>query len=168
MTFGGRLIFTGVRVVFVTTPWPNAVNCIGNGMVPGFRRALRGVAGILVRAVLFLLLSAAGVTALLLAAPGAFPVAKTIGAAFPVYPDLRGRINAAPPVETAHVSARHVYGKAFMITTIGYTEYYAIGAGPGRAAMGTVFNTWFRRLMAPGFIGIGLVSGGASLSNTGR
>ena len=53
-------VFAGFWVVFVTSPGPNAVNCIRNGMTFGFARALWGVAAILTQAALFLALSAAG------------------------------------------------------------------------------------------------------------
>ena len=69
MSWEGWIIFALFWVVFVTTPGPNAVNCIQNGLAHGFRRALWGVLGILTQATLFLLLSAAGVTALLAQAP---------------------------------------------------------------------------------------------------
>ena len=67
MSFEAWSIFALFWVVFVTTPGPNAVNCISNGMVLGFRSALWGVLGILTQASLFLGLSAMGVTALIIA-----------------------------------------------------------------------------------------------------
>ena len=61
MSLEGWTVFALFWVVFVTTPGPNAVNCITNGMTIGFRRSLWGVAAILTQAALFLTLSAAGV-----------------------------------------------------------------------------------------------------------
>ena len=52
-------VFAGFWVVFVTSPGPNAVNCIRNGMTYGFTQALWGVAAILTQAALFLALLAA-------------------------------------------------------------------------------------------------------------
>ncbi|EPX77828.1 LysE family translocator [Litoreibacter arenae] len=118
MSWEGWIIFAVFWVVFVTTPGPNAVNCIQNGMTHGFRRALWGVLGILTQATLFLLLSAAGVTALLAQAPEAFFWGKLIGAAFLVFLGVRGWLNAAKPVTPRHVSAHSIYGRAFLIATI--------------------------------------------------
>ncbi len=56
MSFEAWIVFALFWLVFVTTPGPNAVNCINNGMALGFRRALVGVLGILTQASLFLVL----------------------------------------------------------------------------------------------------------------
>jgi homoserine/homoserine lactone efflux protein len=114
----GWSIFALFWVLFVTTPGPNAVNCIGNGMTHGFRKSLWGVAGILTQATLFLFLSAAGVTALIAASPTAFFWAKLVGAAFLVWIGLRGWLNAAKPVAATQTPARSIYGRAFLIATI--------------------------------------------------
>ena len=47
MSFEAWIIFALFWVVFVTTPGPNAVNCISNGMNLGFARAMVGVLAIL-------------------------------------------------------------------------------------------------------------------------
>lgn len=117
MSFDAWLIFAVFWVVFVTTPGPNAVNCISNGMAYGFRRSLWGVAAILTQATLFLLLSAAGITALIAASPTAFWWAKLIGAAFLIWLGIRGLMNAGKPV-TVNLSAGSIYGRAFLIATI--------------------------------------------------
>jgi homoserine/homoserine lactone efflux protein len=111
-------VFALFWALFVTTPGPNAVNCLGNGMTHGFARSLWGVAGILTQATLFLFLSAAGVTALLAASPAAFFWAKLIGAAFLVWLGIRGWITASRPLAARHVPARSIYGRAFLIATI--------------------------------------------------
>lgn len=118
MTFEAWSIFALFWVVFVTTPGPNAVNCISNGMALGFRPALWGVLGILSQAMLFLLLSAMGVSALIIASPTVFFWLKLTGAGFLIYLGLRGWINASKPVVAMQVSGRHVYSKAFIIATI--------------------------------------------------
>ena len=99
MSFEAWLVFALFWLVFVTTPGPNAVNCISNGMTLGFRRALPGVLAILTQATLFLLLSALGITALIAASPTGFFVAKLIGAGFLIYLGIRGWLLARrPPV----------------------------------------------------------------------
>lgn len=117
MSVEAWVIFALFWVVFVTTPGPNAVNCITNGMALGFRRALPGVLGILTQATLFLLLSAAGITALLATVPEAFFYGKLIGAAFLIYLGVRGWINAAKPIKAGQRPGG-IYLKAFLIATI--------------------------------------------------
>ena len=111
-------VFVLFWVVFVTTPGPNAVNCINNGMHLGLRRAMVGVLGILTQALLFLTLSALGITALIAASPAAFTVAKWLGAAFLTYLGLRGIIQARKPVHVEARPAASVYWRAFAIATI--------------------------------------------------
>lgn len=118
MSFEAWIIFALFWVIFVTTPGPNAVNCINNGMTLGMRRALVGVLGILTQATLFLLLSALGVTALIAASPTAFTVAKLSGAIFLIYLGIRGWMQAHKPVQMAARPARSVYLRAFAIATI--------------------------------------------------
>jgi threonine/homoserine/homoserine lactone efflux protein len=122
MSWEGWTIFALFWVVFVTTPGPNAANCVTNGMTLGFRRALPGVAAILTQSILFLSLSAAGITALIAASPLAFQVMKFVGAAFLIYLGIRGWIMATKPVEahtqTSQVTASAVYSRAFLIATI--------------------------------------------------
>lgn len=118
MTFEGWIVFALFWVVFVTTPGPNAVNCISNGMTIGFRRALIGVLAILTQASLFLLLSAFGITALIAASPDAFWVAKLVGAGFLVYLGVRGWLNATKPPKTVSASQHSIYLRALAIATI--------------------------------------------------
>ena len=192
-------------VVFVTTPGPNAVNCISNGMSRGFVRSLPAVAAILTQASLFLALSAFGVTALLAASEMAFWIAKLIGAAFLIYLGVRGWITATRPVVQHDVPAGGVYWRAFAIAVINpksvagylaafsqfvqpdvpigpqmwvivptalsltagsYLTYTALGAGLGRAAMGAVFNVWFRRSMAVCFVIYGVLLGASQPSGS--
>ena len=202
MSFEAWLVFALFWVVFVTTPGPNAVNCISNGMTLGFRRSLPGVAAILTQASLFLFLSAAGVTALIAASETAFAVAKYAGAAFLIWLGLRGWMTAARPPRLEDRPAGSVYFRALAIavinpksvagylaafsqfvqpdvpiwgqmgvivptaltlTALSYSGYTALGAGMGRAALGAVFNVWFKRAMALVFIGFGLLLGSSDL-----
>jgi homoserine/homoserine lactone efflux protein len=198
MSVEAWIIFALFWVVFVTTPGPNAVNCISNGMNLGFPSAMIGVLGILTQASLFLILSAFGITALIATSEAAFTVAKLIGAAFLIYLGLRGIKHAKTPVTVDERPARSVYLHAFAIATINpksvagylaafsqfvqpdvpiwdqmlvifptaltltaisYTGFTALGAGLGRAALGAVFNVWFRRIMGVCFIIYGLLLG---------
>ena len=201
MSFEGWVVFTLFWVVFVTTPGPNAVNCINNGITLGFRRALVGVLAILTQATLFLVLSAFGITALITASPTAFAAAKLLGAAFLIYLGIRGWITAKKPVRVDERPASSTYLRAFAIATINpksvagylaafsqfvqpdvpiwdqmivimptaltltalsYIGFTALGAGIGRAALGAVFNVWFRRLMSVCFVIYGVLLGASS------
>ena len=118
MSFDAWLVFALFWGVFVTTPGPNAVNCITNGMTIGFRRGLIGVLAILTQATLFLVLSAFGVTALIATSETAFTVAKLIGAGFLIYLGVRGWVMAKTPVKVADRPAKSVYFRALAIATI--------------------------------------------------
>jgi homoserine/homoserine lactone efflux protein len=118
MSFEAWTIFALFWVVFVTTPGPNAVNCITNGMTLGFPRALIGVLAILTQAASFLVLSALGVTALIAASPTAFFVAKIIGAGFLIYLGVRGWLNSKKPVVADERPAKHIYLHALAIAAI--------------------------------------------------
>ncbi|MEP3348155.1 MAG: LysE family translocator [Litoreibacter sp.] len=128
MSLEGWIMFALFWVVFVSTPGPNAVNCVQNGMAHGFKTSLWGVLAILTQATLFLLLSAAGVTALLAQAPEAFFWGKLIGAGVLVFLGIKGLLNAHKPVPHRNVSARTIYGRSFLIATINVksvTGYFA-------------------------------------------
>lgn len=117
MSFEAWTLFALFWLVFVTTPGPNAVNCIHNGMTLNFQRAMIGVLAILTQAVAFLVLSALGITALIAASPTAFFIAKLLGAAFLIYLGVRGWITARQPVK-APTRASGVYWNALAIATI--------------------------------------------------
>lgn len=117
MSWDAWIWFALFWVLFVTTPGPNAVNCIQNGMTVGFKRALWGVLAILTQAALFLLLSAAGVTALIAASPLAFTIAKIVGAGFLILIGLRAWLNANRPV-SVDPRPGPIYTKALAIAVI--------------------------------------------------
>ena len=137
MSWEGWTIFVLFWVVFVTTPGPNAVNCITNGMTLGFRRSLPGVAAILTQATLFLSLSALGVTALIATSPEAFGIAKLIGAGFLIWLGIRGWMMARRPVRADERSGGSVYWRALAIATIspksvaGYLAAFSQFVQPG-------------------------------------
>ena len=118
MSFHFWTVFALFWVVFVTTPGPNAVNCMGNGMAYGFRRALWGVAAILTQATLFLSLSALGVAALIAASPDLLHALRLAGAAVLVWLGLRGWRAAGRIVTTGRASGGTIYSRALVIATI--------------------------------------------------
>lgn len=137
MSFDAWLIFAAFWVVFVTTPGPNAVNCVQTAMALGFRGALPCVAGILTQALLFLTLSAAGVTALIAASPALFGWIKMLGAGVLIWLGVRGWLAASRPVVVA-ASGRGVYVRAFLIAAInaksvaGYLAAFSAFVQPDR------------------------------------
>ncbi len=137
MSFEAWTVFALFWVVFVTTPGPNAVNCISNGMSLGFPKAMIGVAAILTQASLFLVLSALGVTALIAASPTGFFIAKLIGAGFLIWMGIRGWRNATRPAPATERPARHVYLHALAVATInpksvaGYLAAFSQFVQPG-------------------------------------
>lgn len=118
MSFEAWTIFALFWLVFVTTPGPNAVNCIQSGMALGFLRALPAVAAILCQASLFLTLSAFGITALLAASPTTFLVLKYAGAGFLVYLGLRAVLFARRPIRADKHRGHALFLRAFLIATI--------------------------------------------------
>lgn len=118
MSFEAWTIFSLFWLVFVTTPGPNAVNCITNGMHLSVPRAMVGVLAILTQASLFLLLSALGITALIAASPTGFFIAKLIGAGFLIYLGVRGWMLAGRTVTVGDRPAKSVYLNALAIATI--------------------------------------------------
>lgn len=118
MSFEAWSIFAVFWVVFVTTPGPNAVNCISNGMQFGFVRSLWGVAAILTQALAFLLLSALGVTALIATSETAFQLAKYAGAAWLIWLGIKGWMSAAKPAPKLPPTRGSIYGRALAIAVI--------------------------------------------------
>ena len=117
MSFDTWLAFTLFWALFVTTPGPNAVNCISVGMTTGMPRALWTVAAILTQAFLFLWGAALGVSAFILAAPGAYLALQLVGALVLIALGVRGWLRAHLPPEVPKGSGG-IYGRAFMIATV--------------------------------------------------
>ncbi|MEP4039304.1 LysE family transporter [Pseudophaeobacter sp.] len=174
MTFEAWTIFVLFWVAFVTTPGPNAVNCISNGMVLSFPKAMLGVLAILTQATLFLVLSALGVTALIAASPTGFFVAKLIGAGFLIFLGIRNWRNAARPAPAAERPARHVYLHALAVAVInpksvaGYLAAFSQFVQPEVPIwqqMGVIMPTALvlTTLSYTGFTFLGLVMGRAAL-----
>ena len=105
-------------MLFVTTPGPNAVNCVSVAMAYGFRKSLICVLGILTQATLFLILSAFGITALISASPTAFGIFKWLGAAFLIFQGVRGWITATRTITQDVPATSEIYAKSFLVATI--------------------------------------------------
>lgn len=194
MTFEVWAAFAVFWALFVTTPGPNAVNCISVGMHVGLPRALWTVAAILLQATLFMWAAALGLAALIVASPTAFFILQVIGAALLIGLGVRGYLRAGhtPKVPQhgggvfwrafliATINAKSLAGyiaafsqflapdrpvldqmvmimpTALTLTALSYTGFTSLGAALGRAALGAVFHSAFRRVMALCFIAYGL------------
>ena len=136
MTFEAWITFATFWVLFVTTPGPNAVNCISTGMQVGAPRALLCVAGILTQAFLFLWGAALGVSALIVASPALFTALQLAGAGFLVFLGVRGWLTAHLPPKMPK-RAGGIYVRAFLIATInakslaGYIAAFSQFVDPG-------------------------------------
>ena len=118
MTVEAWLIFTSFWVLFVTTPGPNAVNCVSVAMAYGFRKSLVCVLGILTQATVFLILAAYGITALISAVPATFGVFQWLGAAFLIYLGVSGWITATRPISQDVPTTSEIYINSLLIATI--------------------------------------------------
>lgn len=174
MSFHAWTVFALFWVVFVTTPGPNAVNCISNGMQFGFVRALWGVLGILTQAALFLTGSALGVTALIVASPEVYQVIRMLGALVLVGLGVRSLLLAGRPVGVRNVPARSIYGRALVIATVnaksvaGYLAAFTQFVQPDVPIwnqMGVIFPTalTITALSYAGFTAVGALMGRAAL-----
>lgn len=174
MNFEAWTIFAVFWAVFVTTPGPNAVNCISNGMSLPFPKAMLGVLAILTQAAAFLILSALGVTALIAASPTGFLIAKLIGAGFLIYFGVRSWITASRPAPSSERPAKHVYLHALSVATInpksvaGYLAAFSLFVQPDLPIwqqMGVIMPTALviTGLSYTGFTLIGAVMGRAAL-----
>ena len=56
---------------------------------------------------------------------------------------------------------------ALTLTALSYTTFTALGAGLGRAALGAVFNTWFRRCLGICFVIYGVLLGVSTAPSQG-
>lgn len=116
MSFTAWVTFSAFWIVFVTSPGPNALNCITNGMTYGFKRSLWGVAAILVQATLFLTLAAAGLSAAYAIDPVFLLVFKALGAIILILMGIRTIKTATKP--TAAPQARSsIFWPALLIAT---------------------------------------------------
>lgn len=137
MSFESWIVFAFFWILFVTTPGPNAVNCITNGMHLGFKRSLWGVAAILTQATTFLILSALGVTALIAASETGFLVAKYLGAVWLIWLGIKGWRSAGMPAPELPPTRGRIYGRALAIAVInpksvaGYLAAFSQFVQPG-------------------------------------
>ena len=118
MSIEGWFIFATFWVLFVTTPGPNAVNCIQTAIDIGFRKSLVCVLGILTQACLFLGLSAIGISTLILTSPMLFEILRWTGVVFLIWLGVRNWLQAGRPRKDSVIAHKTLYIKAFFIAAI--------------------------------------------------
>lgn len=141
MSFETWVAFAAFWALFVTTPGPNAVNCVTVGMHVGLPRAFVTVAAILCQAALFMWAAALGLAALIVASPALFLALQVAGAGLLVWLGVRGWMTASKtPKVPDHGGG--IFGRAFLIATInakslaGYIAAFSQFLDPDRSVAG--------------------------------
>jgi homoserine/homoserine lactone efflux protein len=94
-------IFAGMEFVLCLTPGPAVLYVISSGLRAGARKSLASNAGILAANLVYFMLSATGVGALLVASYNLFFAVKWIGAAYLFFIGLRMLIGKASVIESS-------------------------------------------------------------------
>lgn len=174
MSFEAWASFALFWALFVTTPGPNAVNCISVGMQLGPPRAYITVAAILVQATLFMWAAALGLAALILATPTLFFALQVAGAVVLIWIGIRAYCAAdTPPAMRDHKGG--VFWRAFLIATInakslaGYIAAFSQFLDPARPVLGQMAYIMptaltLTALSYTGFTTLGAALGRAALS----
>ena len=101
MSFEAWTIFALFWVVFVTTPGPNAFNCVLVTARYGVRAIAWPIIGLLLASVLFQTLVFLGIVTLLSAAAGLFTLVKLMGCAYLAWLGVR-LWRACPPARDGY------------------------------------------------------------------
>jgi len=109
MFLSNLLLFASIIVVLALTPGPDVIYITTRGMAQGRRAALLSTVGICIGYLVYTMLAALGVSAVLQASALAFDIVRYVGAIYLVYlgirsflskaggPLTKGEVNAAPP-----------------------------------------------------------------------
>ncbi len=85
MTLSTYLLYVAAVALLIATPGPTMLMCLTNALNHGPRRAMTSVAGSVSAVLVVMLVSAAGLGALLATSETAFTTAKVIGAAYLIW-----------------------------------------------------------------------------------
>ncbi len=85
MTLATILLFALTELALSVSPGPAVFLVVSQGMKAGFRGSLRGTLGVVTGELIFFILSALGLGALLLASQPVFTLVKWLGALYLVY-----------------------------------------------------------------------------------
>lgn len=110
MTITALIVFAITELALSLSPGPAVLLVVSQGMKAGFKGSLRGTLGIITGELIFFILSALGLGALLLASQTLFSLVKWLGAAYLVYLGLHMIVSSLKQTgqtqETTELTAR--------------------------------------------------------------
>jgi threonine/homoserine/homoserine lactone efflux protein len=116
MTLTTYLLYLAAVVLLIVTPGPTMLMCMTNALNHGPARAMTSVAGAITAVLGVMVLSAAGLGALLAASETAFTIAKVVGAAYLVWLGIKTfRSQAVVQAQTQAPRARSFYIQGFLV-----------------------------------------------------
>ncbi|MGO8949341.1 MAG: LysE family translocator [Ktedonobacterales bacterium] len=105
MFLSNLLLFASIIVVLALTPGPDVIYITTRGMAQGRRAALLSTAGICIGYLVYTLLAALGVSAVLQASALAFDIVRYAGALYLGYLGIRSLLSKAGPLTPGEVTA---------------------------------------------------------------
>lgn len=116
MTLTTYLLYLAAVVLLIVTPGPTMLMCMTNALNHGPARAMTSVAGATTAVLGVMVLSAAGLGALLAASEAAFTVAKVVGAAYLVWLGIKTfRSSTMVQAQADAPRARSLYIQGFLV-----------------------------------------------------
>ena len=118
MEFSTFVIFSATTLVVIVTPGPAALMVTSQSAGNGFRKALAGIAGVASANVVFFLLSAAGIAALILASSLLFTIIKWAGVAYLAYLGLGAVLGSSGGIairKGREMPPHRLYAQGFVI-----------------------------------------------------
>ncbi|HVD90336.1 MAG TPA: LysE family translocator, partial [Jatrophihabitantaceae bacterium] len=114
------LAFTAAAVALIVLPGPNVIFLLARGIGGGRRVALISVAGVETATAVFVLATAAGLSAVIASSAVAFSLLRYGGAAYLIYLGIRallgrGRLELVGPAAPRSPSGRRAFAEAFAI-----------------------------------------------------
>jgi threonine/homoserine/homoserine lactone efflux protein len=140
MTLSTYLLYVAAVALLIATPGPTMLMCMTNALNHGTRRAMTSVAGSVTAVLVVMLLSAAGLGALLAASETAFTTAKLIGAAYLVWLGIK-TFRSDASVLSVDKGAASVPRRSF------YLQGLLVGASNPKAVL--FFAAFFPQFLNP-------------------
>lgn len=140
MTLSTYLLYVAAVALLIATPGPTMLMCMTNALNHGTRRAMTSVAGSVTAVLMVMLLSAAGLGALLAASETAFTTAKLIGAAYLVWLGIK-TFRSDASVLSVDKGAASVPRRSF------YLQGFLVGASNPKAVL--FFAAFFPQFLNP-------------------
>ncbi len=121
MFLSNLLLFASIIVVLALTPGPDVIYITTRGMAQGRRAALLSTAGICIGYLVYTVLAALGVSAMLQASALAFDIVRYAGALYLVYLGIRSLLSKAGPLtpgEVAAVPPRRIFRQGILTSLL--------------------------------------------------